>query len=150
MKKLSKQVGNTNLGFDNRIMSDLLVTALEGGSNYWCKLVEYIPPKGMTGKQLCDMAFEAGPKEDQELFKDGCFPLYSFISFLPKSVNWKMKFETDDGKFVYLTPRKMHRAARLLVFKRIKVYANILAGNYDALDADVWFQYATLGENVYG
>lgn len=144
--------------FSKQDMSDLLVTAWEGGSTYWVDQAEYVPPEGMTKKQLRKTAWEAAPPEAKELWKDegpeGRWPLYSMLPYLPPSVKWKIRLthgsESGEAEKVYLTPENMREASTKLIDKHPHIFARIKDGNYDAGDADVWLQMAALGEEVYG
>lgn len=139
-----------------RDMSDLLVTAWEGGSNYWIESADYIPPKGMTLKDLRRAAWEAAPEEDKNLWKEegpgGRWPLYSLLPFLPPSVKWKIKFTGSEGDDAVLTPENMRQAIVTLSKKDgyEHLVGNIKAEEYDAADADAWLQAAVFGDVIFG
>jgi len=142
--------------FSKKDMSDLLVTAWEGGSNYWVGESEYIPPKGMSWERLHKLAWETQPKEEREFWKkpDGV-PFYSMMAYLPPSVKWKVKFKPNEvvkkeGEVYYLTPENMRAAAPKLAEKYPHIFARIKAGDYDALDADAWLQMAIFGDVIFG
>jgi hypothetical protein len=145
------------LFLSKRDMSDLLVTAWEGGSGYWVESAEIIPPKGMSYKDLKRAAWEATPEEDRDLWRDegpvGRWPLYSMISYLPPSVKWKIHFKTGEGgDEADLTPKNMREALSNLAKKHpgTPIIKRIMGENYDAGDADAWLQTALFGDVIFG
>ena len=143
------------IGFSKEDMANLLITAWEGGSNYWVDYADYKPPKGMTLKELRKAAWEAAPEKEKDLWKDegpeGRWPLYSLLPFLPPSVKWKIEFRPqEEEESVFLTPENMREAAQKLVETHPSIFARIKEGDYDAGDADVWLQTALFNEVVYG
>lgn len=136
-------------------MSDLLSTAWEGGSTYWVELAEYIPPKGMSYKELRRAAWEAAPEEEKETWKDegqdGRWPLYVFLPYLPPSVKWKVKFtDNEAGEVAYLTPENMRQAIVTLRKTHPHLAKEIEEDNHDASSADAWLQAAIFGEVQFG
>jgi len=142
--------------FSKKDMADLLVTAWEGGSNYWVEVAEYKAPKGMSFERLEKLAWEALPQEEKEFWKkpDGV-PFYSMMAYLPPSVKWKVKFTPnevvkEEGEAYYLTPENMRAAAPKLAEKYPHIFARIKDENYDAGDADAWLQMAVFGDVIFG
>lgn len=134
-------------------MADLLVTAWEGGSNYWVEYADYVPPKGMKRDELRRIAWENLPQEEKEFWKTSeGVPLYSMLPYLPPSVKWKIKFkpiENEPPK--YLTPENMREASSKLIKKDYAhIFARIKDENYDAGDADAWLQMALFGDVIFG
>ena len=56
--------------------------------------------------------------------------------------------ETED-LLGYITLENIERANKLLVEKHLDIFGNIIAGNNNANDADVWFQLLVMGEITY-
>ena len=136
-------------------MADLLITAWEGGSTYWVDRAEYIPPKGMSYKDLRRAAWDATPDSEKEMWKDegrdGRWPLYSFLPYLPPSVKWKVKFTASEGGDTgHLTPESMRQAIATLSKKHGRLASQIKEGNYDAGGADAWLQAALFGDVLFG
>ena len=133
-------------------MSELLSTAWEGGSNYWVEVAEYIPPEGMSMKELHAKAWEALPAEEKEFWKTSKgVPLYATLPFLPPSVKWKIAFKpTEDEDVAHLTPDNMRTAVERLTKKHKHIAKRIMEENYDAGDADIWLQMAIFDEVVFG
>jgi hypothetical protein len=137
--------------FSKQTMSNLLVGAWEGGSNYWVDSVKYLPPKGMTMQELKHLAWDAAPDDEKRLWRDrdGRWPLYLFLPFLPPSVDWKIEFASSEGK-AYLTPKNMREAAEKLLEQDPHIFARIKSEDDDAGDADAWLQTAIFGEVIFG
>lgn len=141
--------------FTDGEMADLLVTAFEGGSNYWIGAVDYLPPPGISHGELRRMAWEAAPPKERDLWRDegpeGRWPIYAFLPFLASNVRWKIRiYPTEDDNHFDLTRAKMEKATGKLLKEFPERFASVKEGQYDAEDADVWLQLALFGEVVYG
>ena len=137
-------------------LSDLLVTAWEGGSNYWVDSAKYISPKGMTYDELHHLAWENLPEEDKEFWKEEKgVPLYSMLPYIPSSVKWKIRFVPTDvineeGEKFYLTAENMKEAGPQVAKTHPQIFKRIKEGQFDAGDADVWLQTALFNEVIFG
>lgn len=139
-----------------QLMSDLLVTAWEGGSNYWVESAEYIPPEGMSVKEFRDLLLSTAFKEEfEDVF--GKPPPYALLPYLPPKIDWKVAFraggeEADDSEsdVAYLTPQNMREALPKLAKAHPRNAKNITSDNYDAGDADAWLQTALFGKVIFG
>lgn len=137
-------------------MANLLITAWEGGSNYWVDYADYVPPKGMSLKDLKKTAWENLPPEEREFWKEEKgVPLYSTLPFLPPSVKWKIKFVPSEvvkaeGEAYYLTPENMREAALKIAKTHPHIFKRIKEEQYDAGDADAWLQTALFDEVIFG
>lgn len=140
--------------FSKQDMSDLLVTAFEGGSNYWIQFVEYQMPPGMTKADLRRAAWDAMPDEEKRLWKEegptGRWPLYVALPYLPPSVQWAIKIKPFEDEAVLLTPENMRQAAAEFAKRFPQAFRRVKEGDFDAGDADAWLQTAVFGEVVYG
>jgi hypothetical protein len=56
----------------------------------------------------------------------------------------------DMDKLGDVTYHSMARAFSIMSKDYPSQLGNILSGNYDSDDSDIWFQIATMGEVVYG
>lgn len=105
----------------DEMVDDILCTALEGGSNYWTRLVS------------CKERWPEGAEYLSQCLTRG------------RSLGWL----TDDGERYTLTLPKMrrgiYRAARHFGLAVERFYEE-----HDATGADVAVQFALLGEIVYG
>jgi hypothetical protein len=115
-------------------IADQLCTALEGGSNYWCML-----------GNIDTTHFVKGDTLDDNLAK-------SFLADKEYELNvYDIESNEDEpdllGKVTY---KSIGNAFTLMGAHYPKQLANIISGDYDADDSDVWFQLATMGEVVYG
>lgn len=109
---------------DRQRLEDLLVTAFEGGSNYWISKVRW--------KSAKRDAYEAA-------FDDGVSIYISAERGDPRS-----------GEKYRLNLSNMRRGLQLMADKYPRHMADILAENDDATTADVFLQLSLFGEVVYG
>ncbi len=125
--------------FFDQVLSDLLVTALEGGSNNWYLIKEESDAK---------VRKYAGVKHPQNQMN--CFSEWLFVA-LDKGEEIQIHdCEDEDNLLGILTRQSMSKAAHLLQDKYPTIYENILEEDCDAGDADIFFQLAVMGEVVYG
>ena len=113
--------------YDDQFLEDIIVTALEGGSNYWIDSIKYISdsPQGM-------------PKS-----------IWVFNQL--KDGNTITIYLEDDDR-AFLTMRKLHMGVREYFSDSKKLIGGLTldAADYDAYMADCVLQYAVFGELVYG
>jgi len=115
-------------------IADQLCTALEGGSNYWYML-------GDVDRIYFDKSLTLVDNLVRSFLVDKEYELNVY------------DIESDEdepdllGKVTY---KSIGNAFTLMGAHYPKQLANIISGDYDADDADVWFQLATMGEVVYG
>jgi hypothetical protein len=115
-------------------IADQLCTALEGGSNYWYML-------GDVDRIYFDKSLTLVDNLVRSLLVDKEYELNVY------------DIESDEdepellGKVTY---KSIGNAFTLMGAHYPKQLANIISGDYDADDSDVWFQLATMGEVVYG
>lgn len=115
-------------------IADQLCTALEGGSNYWYMLGDVDTTHFVKGDTYVDNLMR------------------SFIADKYYELNvYDIESDEDDpillGKVTYIS---IGNAFTTMGFRYPKQLSNIISGDYDADDADVWFQLATMGEVVFG
>ena len=118
-------------------MRDLLVSAFEGGSNYWVdiKKLEYPP-----GKSHSDY---------KNFLKDGesFWPPIYVVPFEKDGAVVLKDIEDDEHT---LTLPKMEEGARVMAKKYPSHFSNLISDNADAETADVWLQLSIFGEIIYG
>lgn len=124
--------------FTKEEMKDLLITAIEGGSNYWYNLPDLTMIK-RTGKNLDGLALA------EKIFLN----LYLDKSLkIPVS---DIEGEDDDENLGFISYVNLLRADEVLKNEENKwIIADVKSENWDASTADVWFQLVVLGEVVYG
>jgi len=110
---------------------DLLVTALEGGSNYWYSIrdlesigiiMEALPPSVKLYKAVMQEGLE--------------LEVYDI--------------EDEDEKLGVISKERILSALGEMKDKAPEDYQNIIDDVWDAESADVWFQFVVMGEVVYG
>jgi hypothetical protein len=115
------------------LFEGILVTALEGGSNYWYML---------------DLNDTGVPKE-----KYAGEPLSVKVAKMIwyDRINLRVLDKEEEGVLL----GEVNIATIKTAFERIcsqypETYLNLIQENYDADDADVFFQIATMGEITFG
>lgn len=108
------------------ILKDLLITAVEGGSTYWCRLLEANPDV-----LLYDIFHPDWAVIVEEL--DEYNTILSKKKITLEDLNDGFKLLADDPH--YTSPPRV---------------ADILTENFDMEDADVFFQFVVLGQVLYG
>lgn len=114
-------------------VADLVVTAFEGGSNYW--LVAAYPWNFDAGHRITPSSVQKA------------WPLYSRGDFWDDGNNGYMLEIIDEGSPFYLTMSRMDWALSKL---SPEIGRRIVEGQYDADDADYFLQMAVFKDIVYG
>ncbi len=110
-------------------IENLLVTALEGGSNYWY----YLP-------NLTDVPGD----EDQPLSMRIVSAIYDHKASIPVH-------DLEDGNHLGdLNLVNVHKAETLMETHHPEHAVCIVTEDYDAVTADIWFQLVVMQDVVYG
>jgi hypothetical protein len=113
---------------------DMLVGALEGGSDYWCRI----------GHNAISRIGFVAPSDGRTTFIDRVWRTISANVSIPIH-------DVEDGTFLgWISLKRMDEGERLMQEHQPEHFADILGENDDAITADVWFQYVVLKELVYG
>jgi hypothetical protein len=114
---------------------DVLVTALEGGSNYWYLLKDSIPKlSGRPGLALSERIAQCVWNGNAEIeYKLNIYDL-----------------EDEEELLGTLSNESAHTGFQLMAEEYPEAFARILNEQYDADDADIWFQLTIMGEVVFG
>lgn len=127
-----------------QMFEDIMVTALEGGSNYWYDLQDLTPDFKIFTQKFADADEPLSVQISQFIWLGGEIPVYDR--------------ESKDSKVGVLNIKKFVEAFKTIIESVESTdssgcYAlqlgNILSGNYDASDADVIFQITVLGSVVF-
>lgn len=111
----------------NKQANDLIITALEGGSNYWY----YLPYE-----------FRNAPKR--------MAPAEYIVQEIHKGKSYRI-LDYEDGEYLgELSASNISRAKKLLKKDYPYFYADVIKEQWDAETADVFFQLLVMGELVYG
>lgn len=121
---------------------DIIITALEGGSNYWYWL------------KADEISPHLGPRDSNGLYNGKCF-----TEAIAKALydNPEFKMDVYDYEDMYpteplgtCTQESMLKALEKCSEMYPEVFASMIAENYDADDADTVFQLAVMGEVRFG
>lgn len=115
----------------HQVFSDMLITALEGGSNYWYFLPDLSMVTRKKGEPWSVAIGRAVWHDGAEVPVDDCN-------------------EKAGTRLGMLTRASMEKALDLMMRKHPRHYADLFDGNDDATTADVWFQLAVMGDIVFG
>jgi len=117
-------------------IEDIIVTALEGGSNYWYQL----------GKMPTDLPSKGQPlaiRITEYVMKGGVIPIYDY----------EESDGEDEGEWTKLgdiSRKSISNGITKCMQNKGRAIGNIMSGRYDANDADIVFQYIVMGEIVFG
>jgi hypothetical protein len=116
---------------------DLLVTALEGGSNYWYLLLQD------AVKIIRDAT--------QRYKKGTPFSVLFWYAIKAGAVVPIHDNEDEGGnKIGEISLASIEKGEQLLADNHFHYVSDILTDNMDAATADAWFQYCSLGKLTYG
>ena len=132
MKEFKVEIKQNHV-FSSEDINDLVVTALEGGINYWCgKAVK---------KRDADGSFFGIAKEDEDKITYASDLIgYGGVLVLHDAES-DDKWELDAEKMV---------KGIVMHCEKSNIAPSELMDNYDANDADCIVQYAVFGELVFG
>lgn len=116
------------------VVTDAIVTSFEGGSNHWLRAGSYLHTPAGTEKS----------------------PVYSDPWFWYNGGTMNVFFDDphspggEDEATVVIGANQLCLAIGVMSCKSPEHFATLLAGEGDAVTADVFMQYVVLGDIVYG
>jgi len=119
-------------------VSDLLVCAFEGGSNYWYSDLHYELPEGIKYED-----FRKGGKFTSEDY-------YHPLEIVPFVDGCALTLKDDEGKTHRINKAALKSGLEKMAQKSKEHWADFISEDDDATTADVFLQYALFGEIVYG
>lgn len=131
MVELTKSVDDfvVPVTVSNQMIADLFITAMEGGSDYWCSAAH---PKNWT------------PTEDDRLW-------YASTAYLSGPDFEVEAYDAESDEKFHVEGRVgIERGLAVMAKKYPRHFSDILIDNHDAETADVFFQCVILGDVVYG
>lgn len=132
---------------EDKDVCNLLVSALEGGSNYWYMIEESVQPKAWT----FSLWREWKPGTKSPYFSDVPFNEGGALIFSVKSEERDEDLARKEEAERYTLDREaMQRGLTLMAAESPRHYADFIAENDDAITADVWLQYCLFGEVKFG
>lgn len=113
-------------------IENLLCSALEGGSNYWCVVSKYVAPRNFKNSS-----------EDMAKYKHISYPI---------NVGGALHIEdNEDGKEKgVLNIIAIKKGLALMAKEQPKHFAEIVNENDDADTADVFLQLCVFGKLIFG
>lgn len=136
------------LEIPDSVLRDLLASAFEGGSNYWCEIKNYLFPAGIT---IHDFRGVDTENPGRYTSPDGAYYHPSqLIPFVPGCVVVIGITDDSDGKTFFLELSSLERGVQAMCDKYPERFAEVLNGSHDAETADVFLQCCLFCEVVYG
>lgn len=126
-----KKIIEINTSIDLELIDSLIVTALEGGSNYW-----YFIPK---------TNIEA-PKN----FKRDDSILYDFLDKVYQGASLPIHDAENEQLLGNLTMERIKSGLSLLSKDYSSQFSDLLNESWDAETADTFFQLAIMGKVIFG
>jgi hypothetical protein len=128
----------------DQTIRDLLVSALEGGSNYWYCISDYRFPEGVSYED-----FQEGGQFTLDEY-------YHPTQLIPFHEGCEMVFidvdtqdEPEREEFV-LNKEALQRGLQVMADEYPKHFADATGEDWDAITADVYLQCCLFGKIVYG
>jgi hypothetical protein len=121
-----------NIKISDEMRGDLIVTALEGGSNYWYNI-----------STRADRIIDKYKKDNL------CFSEYFWEAIKAGESIPIHDIETNQ-KLGEINLQSIEVGEQTMADEYPRHLADIVSGNWDAETADVWFQLAVMNELVYG
>jgi hypothetical protein len=121
-------------------ISDLLCSAIEGGSNYWYRIDEFIEPPQMTYRT-----------DEAKVYRHLDYPLNEGGALLISA-----HAEDEDGDEVYglkqwrLDLTTIEKGLTIMAEKYPRHWSDFVQENDDAETSDVFLQCALFGEIIFG
>jgi hypothetical protein len=130
----------TTVTLSEQKLSDILITAFEGGVGYWCQIVKYDIPAGAMS-----------PIPDMQDFKHGWAPLVEGGGIWVQDAENPGK-NNPDAAFERTKLDRDHLQSGLTLCAKHHphVFSRILEDQYDSCDADIVVQLAVMGSVVFG
>ena len=120
----------------DELIIDIIVTALEGGSNYWYWIEDFEHIKNLF------------PPTERQITPRSIIIAKAIVE---KKAHLKIYEIDDNNELLGILNEESIKEAFLIMSKEYPmVYSKIIIGEYDASDADVFFQLAVMKKLVYG
>lgn len=114
-------------------LEDMLTTAFEGGSNYWCSSIRITK----TNQEIPEQEFLANDIASGRVLEIAVYD------------NEEVD-ENDRPKRHLVTREKLIQAFQIMADQEPGHFQDFLNDNCDAITGDVWFQCAVFGKSIYG
>lgn len=122
-------------------ISDILVGAFEGGSNYWMASATAITP----------IQKDSWKAEGEKLGIKDAVARYQVVPFIQgNGLKIKEFTPTDKSRELVLNIESITKALELMSVKHSRHFSDIIEENDDAETSDVLVQLAVFGQIVYG
>ncbi len=121
-------------------IASLIISALEGGSNYWYTIAEFVKPEDADLWRFPDESSLA----DAHVYRHVQYPLSKGGALLIED-----REGTEEGQF-RLDLDSIAKGLQIMAKDCPRHYADILAENDDAITGDVFLQCCLFGKVIFG
>lgn len=129
---------NITIDVSREVLESIFITAIEGGSNYWCEFSD----------EAIDIVNNSVPKDGVTSFAERLFKaVYDNGAVVPIH---DAEGDEDDEPIGELSADSMREGLRRCANEAMWALQNEIDEDGDAQSSDVVFQYLALGELVYG
>jgi hypothetical protein len=134
----NKGTMNVTLKIDDEKIASALISAFEGGSNYWYLIESFRKPRG-------EQALWKYREDSAKVFKHIDYPMNPTGHLLISSTE-----EPEKGKFK-LTRRKIEQGLQMLAVSKDYQhhFQDLVKGDADQITGDVLLQFCLFGEVIY-
>ena len=123
------------LNFTDKQIADLLCSAIEGGSSYWCSIGRVV-----DGKRDVDPYGDDGRSGTVYI---AAFSTNGYVEIIDN--------EADEGKAAYILDRAvLERGLQVMAKKAPRHFGDFISEHDDGDTGDVFLQCCLFGEVVYG
>ena len=135
LKDSTKMKINVTIDVSREVLENIFVTALEGGSNYWCKFSD----------EAVDIVNKTIPRTECSAFSERVFKaIYDGEATIPIH-------DAEDGELIgELSKDTFQERLETCANQALWALQEEIDERGDAASSDVVFQYLTMGEFVYG
>jgi hypothetical protein len=148
METMLNELFKVKVSVTGSMLEGLLITAFEGGSNYWLSLgdTSHVPRKKGSSTAEDIHAFVCGGGENAVQVFDR-----EVIGEVVGDILGEVIDEDDEDALLgVLSLANYERGTQLLINDYPERWARVVEEAYDAEDADVWLQLVVMGELVFG
>ena len=114
-------------------ISDILCSALEGGSNYWMEIKKKVAPRNFNNT-----------KAGEEKFTHIAYPMNDGGYIIIEDI------EADEPVQYTLNLNAIRNGLKIMAEKESRHFNDFITENDDAITADVFLQCCLLGKTIYG
>lgn len=137
----------TTISFDSDVFTNLIVSAIEGGSNYW-----YFLPEESVNKinDVVSEILQQNPTKDLDgLRRPLSVKLARALMHTNDIAIGINDVESPETRLGFISNSSCRNALKIMHNEYCDDYLDAINGNDDAVTADIFFQLCVFGEVIY-